>query len=231
VELRLKEDLAPVRIWRVELDIGPEEEAKLRTGLTADELARAKDFASEEARHRYAVARGILRALLGSLLNTPPRSVPIEAGPGGKPRLAGNRSRLHFNLSHSGHLALIAIADREVGIDLEAIRPVPSALEIARRRFAPAEARFVEEGDEGEIDRRFLLCWTRKEALVKAVGAGLGVDLRSFAVPLAGAGGIVSIDGFNDKRAQSWRIVDVPIGDEHLAAVAWAVVQKLRGSD
>jgi len=225
VELRLKEDLGSVRLRRVALDVGAEAETELREGLVADELAQAEGFSSEASRRRYVVARGALRVFLGELLGEPPGSVRIEVGPGGKPRLAGaRRPGLHFNVSHSGDLALICIADREVGIDLEAVRPIPSALAIARRRFAPAEARFVEEGEAADVDRRFLTCWTRKEALVKAVGTGLDVDLRGFIVPLAEVEGIVSIAGSNDRRTQSWQIVDVPVGDEHLAAVALQVL-------
>lgn len=198
MELRLEEDLSPARVWRVELDVGAEDEARLRRVLTGDELARAESFSRPAARQRYVVARGTLRRQLGDLLRQSPESVPIVDGPTGKPRLAGENPGLHFNLSHSGTLALIAIADREVGVDLEAIRPVPFALAIARRLFSPAEARFIEAGGEDEIDRRFLICWTRKEALVKAAGTGLG----------------------SAPSTRDWRIVVVPVGEEHVAALA-----------
>jgi len=210
-----------VHLWRVELDVGAEAEAKLREELASDEIARAEGFASARARRRFVVARGTLRVLLGDLLGERPGSVPIEVGPGGKPRLADAGHRLGFNVSHSGDLALICIAEGvEVGVDLEALRPVPGAVEIAQRRFAPAEARFVEEGEAAEVDRRFLTCWTRKEALAKATGAGLSFDLRSFAVPLDKPNGIVSLESPGGEKAQRWSISDVPIGDEHVAALA-----------
>lgn len=210
-----------MRLWRVELDAGADAEVRLRRELSPGEAARAEGFASAQARRRFVVARGTLREVLGELLGERPRSIAIEAGPSGKPRLSDS-DRLRFNLTHSGDLALICVADGfEVGVDLERLRPVPDAVEIARRRFAPEEARFVEEGDGADVDRRFLLCWTRKEALAKAVGAGLSFDLRSFAVPLEEPDGIVSLAGPGEKRAQQrWLVSDVPLGDEHVAALA-----------
>jgi 4'-phosphopantetheinyl transferase len=212
--------LASLNIWCVGLDVRPEVEAALRAELSADEAARFERLASPVACRRHAVARGTLRALLGSFTGQPPRSVAIETGPSGKPRLA-DADGLHFNVSHSGDLALICVSGRgPVGVDVESVRPVPSAGAIARRRFAPVEARFVEEGDPAEADRRFLLCWTRKEAVVKAIGTGLGVDLRGFTVPLTDSGGTVSTAAPSRHRAGRWLIAGVPVDEEHVAALA-----------
>jgi len=210
-----------VRVWRVELDVGADAEERLREKLAPDEMARAEGFANARGRRRFVVARGTLRTLLGGLLEERPQTLPIEAGPGGKPRLADAELRLHFNVSHSGDLALICIAEGfEVGVDLERLRPVPSGVEIAKRRFATAEARFVEKGGTTDGDRRFLLCWTRKEALAKAMGSGLSFDLLSFAVPLEETGGIVSLGTPGDGRRQRWLLLDVPIGSKYVAALA-----------
>jgi 4'-phosphopantetheinyl transferase len=212
--------LASMRIWRVDLDVRPEVEAALRAELPADEAARLERLGSLAARRRHTVARGTLRTLLGAFMDQPPRSIVIETEMSGKPGLA-DAGGLHFNVSHSGDLALICIAGcGPVGVDLEFVRPVPSAVAIARSRFAAAEARFVEEGNPAQADRRFLLCWTRKEAVVKALGAGLSVGLRGFTVPLAPAGGNAAIDEPGGSAARRWLLVDVPLGDDHVAAVA-----------
>ena len=84
--------------------------------------------------------------------------------PGGKPSVPGGRE---FSLSHSGTLALIALADVPVGADIQQLRPVTQA---ARSRvLTPGER---EEGD-------FFALWTRKEAALKCLGTGLGRDLRA----------------------------------------------------
>jgi len=221
---------APVHLWRVELDVGAETEAQLLGELAADELTRAEGFGSAQARRRFVVARGTLRGLLGDLLGEVPQSIAIEEGASGKPRLAGAGHRLGFNVSHSGDLALICIAEgAEVGVDLERLRPVLDAVAIARRRFAPEEACFVEEGEGADVDRRFLTCWTRKEALAKATGAGLSFDLRSFAVPLdEQPSGVVSLDTPGKEQPQRWSIFDVPMGSEYVAALALPASAEVR---
>jgi 4'-phosphopantetheinyl transferase len=108
----------------------------------------------------------------------------------------------------------------DVGVDLEAVRRVPAAVALARRHFAPVEASFVEAGGASGADGRFLLCWTRKEALVKAIGAGLNLDLNSFVVPLASPGAVVPIDDPEGGATRRWLLLDVPLGDEHVAALA-----------
>lgn len=219
-------------LWRVGLDVRAEAEARLRRELAPAEIEAAERFVSRQARSRYVVARGTLRVLLGSLLGERPGSIPIELGASGKPRLAGSAPRLGFNVSHSDDLALICIAEGvEVGVDLEAVRPVPDAVAIARRRFIPAEARFVEEEERTDVDRRFLLCWTRREALAKATGAGLSFDLRSLAVPFVEPSGIVSLEVHGNERAQHWLISEVPLGEEHVAAVAVPAAALGEGGD
>lgn len=223
-----REILSGVRLWRVELDVDADAEAELLETLSADELARADRLAKQGDRRRFVVARGTLRRRLGNMLGEQPRTVPIEDGSSCKPRL-GRGWKLHFSISHSGDLALICIAGVEVGVDLELLRHVPSAAAIARRRFSAEEARFVEQGEgeaasgrASEVERRFLRCWTRKEAVVKAIGAGLAFDLRSFAVPLEPGGGVVQLDDPGGGRPQRWLLNDVPLGADHVAALALA---------
>lgn len=208
----------PARLWRVDLSAAADG-ASLCEELSPAERERADGLASASVKRRFVIARGTLRRLLGSLLDEAPRSLPIEAGATGKPRLAGKRG-LRFNLSHSGDLAIVCIASQsEVGVDLESIRPVASAAAIARRRFSTAEANFVEHGEPSEVDRRFLLCWTRKEALGKALGTGITFDLLRLAVPLAPPGGIVSID-VPEGSVERWLLADIPLGTGHLATLA-----------
>ena len=67
----------------------------------------------------------------------------IETGEYGKPYFADAKATLglKFNLSHSNQLALIAISrDREIGVDIEYIRPNFVTDEVAGHFFSPAEA-------------------------------------------------------------------------------------------
>jgi 4'-phosphopantetheinyl transferase len=209
-----------VHLWRVDLNVEADAEESFYGQLSPSDLTRAKRFTSPVSRRRYIVTRGTLRMLLGSFLGELPRSIPIEAEPAGKPHVLGMRG-IHFNVSHSAEMAMICIATcGDVGVDLESVRDVPAAAALARRHFTPLEANFVEEGGAAGAAGRFLLCWTRKEALVKALGTGLNLDLRDFVVPLTSSGAILAIDECEGGPAKRWLLLDVPLGDEYVAALA-----------
>lgn len=149
--------------------------------LAATELERASTFALDKPRQAFVVTRVALRSLLGNYLNLPPRDVPIAFGLNGKPQLAAGE--LHFNLAHSGDLALIAITRHgAVGVDIEQLRPLPSALQLAARNFHPLELAAVRAASDAERSNVFLRCWTRKEAVIKAIGVGIGHPLHTFDV-------------------------------------------------
>jgi 4'-phosphopantetheinyl transferase len=97
--------------------------------------------------------------------------------PFGKPALSPEfGSRLTFNVSHSGDLALIAIAtDSDIGVDLECIREQPDYVEIARRFFSAGEVDQLHRLPSHLHAQAFLSCWTRKEAYAKACGEGLAL--------------------------------------------------------
>lgn len=130
------------------------------------------------------MVRGALRTLLGRHLDAPPESLVFEYGRAGKPALV-HPAAIPFNVSHSGAIALIALSPEvEVGVDVEAIRPVPEMEKIAERFFCRAEAEDLRRLPKVERNRAFFLCWTRKEAYIKATGDGLSMPLDSFRVVL-----------------------------------------------
>lgn len=164
------------------LDLAPEIVADLGRCLSPIEQSRAGRFHFERDRRRFIVARGRLRQLLAERLNTPPERVTIHYGARGKPAVDG----LHFNLSHTGDYALYAFStDGDVGIDLEALRPMPEADAIAANLFSAAENAEYEHLGPDERTLGFFNCWTRKEAFVKALGDGLTMPLDRFDVTLA----------------------------------------------
>jgi 4'-phosphopantetheinyl transferase len=84
---------------------------------------------------------------------------------------------LHFNLSHSHNLALCGVARSAIGVDLEQLRPLDNALNLAQRFFAPAESARLEQLTPGELASGFFRHWVCKEAYVKAIGQGLAHQL------------------------------------------------------
>lgn len=96
-----------------------------------------------------------------------------------------------FNLSHSGEMALCALHEREVGVDVERVRPVEDSL--ARRVMSDAEYEaYLAATDKTDF---FFRVWTMKEAYIKFLGEGLRRDLRSFSVYPMDAGIVTDLRG------------------------------------
>jgi 4'-phosphopantetheinyl transferase len=173
-----------VHIWRARLDAEPTEYSRLRQFLSEDEIVRANRFVFPRDRDHFIVGRGKLRELLGSYRQLPPQSFRFVTGKFGKPSLADQKD-LRFNVTHSYGLALYAFAvERELGIDAERIRPDFGGEEIAERYFSATEQNELRELPAELRPAAFFLCWTRKEAYIKARGDGLQVSLASFDVSL-----------------------------------------------
>jgi 4'-phosphopantetheinyl transferase len=180
-----------VRIWLIELDAGlkpGDDAATAEPGpeldlLAADEQARAARFIRPRDRRRFVRCRAALRQILGGLLDASPGSLQFRAGGQGKPELVPDPSGcekddrphpLRFNVSHSAELALIAVCrDRELGVDIERVRPMTDADRIVASFFSTAEhAVFGTIPDQAKA-LAFVRGWTRKEAVLKGLGVGL----------------------------------------------------------
>jgi hypothetical protein len=119
-------------------------------------------------------ARRALAAILRGYLGEG-GDAELKVDENGKPRLAREPSRLSFNLSHSGPLALVALAPGavEVGVDVERLQPRGDLVRLAARWLPAADADAVAAADEGELEEVFYAAWTRHEARVKCTGEGL----------------------------------------------------------
>ena len=159
----------------------------LKQVLSADEHARAERFYFQKDRERFMVARGLLRTVLGRYLNQEPSQLRFCYSPYGKPALAtgSGRNTLRFNVSHSHGLALYAITcGRELGVDVELIRPELPDEEIAERFFSFQEVSGLRALPPNMRLEAFFNCWTLKEAYIKARGEGLSLPLDQFDVAL-----------------------------------------------
>lgn len=213
-----------LHLWRTSLAPGDARVAELARTLSADERARAERFAAPDDRRRFVAARGTLRELLGRYLDRPPASVAFAYGPAGKPELDGDQNGpdLRFNLAHSGGVALYAVTvDRRVGVDVEALRPLAHLGELSQLVFSDQEREELAAHPPSRRERAFFDGWVRKEAVLKALGHGLGAGLDGTEVSLARGGGrlLRAIDGDAGARA-GWTLTSVPMGSRYVAAVA-----------
>lgn len=185
---RLTLGASGIDVWRADLEIQSSEFRRIQDSLSPDELDRSVKFHFAKDRQRFITGRGILRDILARYLDQAPAEFHFSYTSHGKPSLdhRSNPDGLRFNLSHAGNLALYAIArNREVGIDLEQIEPKFAEDGIAERFFSRNEVAKLRSLPASVWSQAFFNCWTRKEAYVKARGAGLQIALDSFEVSLA----------------------------------------------
>jgi 4'-phosphopantetheinyl transferase len=152
--------------------------------LSNTELQRAAKFKFDSDRDRYLRRRCALNILLAGYLNISPLDLNFKLSPSGKPFIPGNP--IYFNLSESCGQCVMAFAKQSpLGIDIEQTRPMDDCLVIAERYFSKIEVSALERLEGGERLRVFFHIWTQKEAIVKAIGAGLSFPLDVFDVDVS----------------------------------------------
>lgn len=190
------------------LDLPASRIRALEPGLAPDEAARAERFKFAIDRGRFIAGRAGMRALLAGYLKREPGQLVFRTDPGGKPRLAeiNGQEGIRFNLSGSQGLGMFAVqSEREVGVDVERVRPVPDALGVAERVFTEQEQAGLRTRSGEVFDEVFFSLWTRKEALIKCLGRGLSDPMPSLSVVPIGTGAAerVTVDG-PDAPALAW---------------------------
>ena len=183
LELRAGE----VHVWVADLDVTPAALAAYAALLAADEHERAGRLRFEHLRVRFVAGRGILRRLLGEYLHTPPERIAFAYSSYGKPSVAAPAAPLPFafNLAHSQNIAVYAFARApRVGVDVEQAREVIERDQIVERFFSPLERQALAAVLPAQREEAFYLGWTRKEAYLKALGAGITYPLDRFSVSL-----------------------------------------------
>jgi len=167
-----------VHIWGFLLDIDEFECVYASKRLSDDERERARRLVSEQHRRHYIVAHAGLRQLLALYIENCPENVTIQHTSAGKPFLLDWPS-IRFNLTHSHGRALVAIANkREIGIDLEQVRPSVDVVGLSKRFLSVRDQAFIENGDPSSLHERFLKAWVARESVFKAAGTGLIFPLK-----------------------------------------------------
>ena len=213
-----------IHVWRAHLGPMRADVQALERVLTPDEVDRAERYRFPEDRERYIITRNVLRAILGRYLHQAPADIRFRYGPNGKPAVNARTGEngIHFNLSHSHNLALYAIAcNRQVGIDVEYIRPIPEVRDIVERFFSEQEkAEFGAFAPDEQLGA-FFGWWTRKEAYAKARGPGLALALDRIEVSLAPdeAAELPNVVGHGGGGTR-WSLCDLAPSNDYAAALA-----------
>jgi 4'-phosphopantetheinyl transferase len=207
-----------IHVWRACLDCEDKMLLQFEATLTSDEKARADRFFFQRDRKSFVITRGILRELLARYLNRTPPQLEFDYNPQGKPFLHSDLigRPVQFNVSHSHGLALFAFSvGRHLGVDIELIRPNSAGDEIAERYFSPQEVMELRALPLRLRDEGFFLCWTRKEAYVKARGEGLHIPLVSFHVSLTPG----QPERLQSPDSSNWSLLSLRPSPEHVGAL------------
>ncbi len=217
-----------IEIARLRLATDPDTLAAAGAWLAAAEHDRAARFVRAEDRARHLLGRALARRLLARRLAAPAHALGFVEDAHGKPALAdaSQAARASFNLSHSGDWVVCALCDgRALGVDVQERTAAMARPDDFGRVFGPHERERI-DAQRGEPARiaAFARAWARKEALVKAVGLGLGLRLEAIDVVDGDAGPCWAAPG--DERsaaalAGDWTLRDVALDERHACAVAW----------
>ena len=212
-----------VHVWIVEVDAAQATNAHLES-LSGEERHRASRFKFEIDRRRFLRRRAALRLILGGYLGATPGGITYAENAFGRPALAGDwaRTALTFNTSHSGAIALIAVSrSRLLGVDIERLRPLVEAEGIAASYFSAREAAVFAALDRADRVEGFYNAWTRKEAVVKALGGGLSIPLDAFEVSLRpGERAAILECSFDTKLKEKLQLLDLRCRAGYAGALA-----------
>jgi len=220
------DSIANLDVWQVPLTTSRLDWwTRWRGVLAADEVGRAERLLLPSARRQFVLSHVALRHVLGGYLGMSPGSLLLARDPRGKPQVRRSAgASVHFNLAHTGDLALIAVSpDAPVGVDVEQVRPWPRNLFVtAGSFFSDRERSLLEQVPPHLLPQAFARCWTRKESMVKAMGTGLtSLALAGFDV---GVWPIESECGprWHDGPSSAWTLSDVGTVTGCVASVASA---------
>ncbi|WP_454801975.1 4'-phosphopantetheinyl transferase family protein [Mucilaginibacter phyllosphaerae] len=164
-----------VHVWRISISQNIKRLEQYEALLTPDESLRAGKYRQQKDTYRFIISRGAQRIILGQYLNTPPAQLQFVLAGNKKPRLVNTDGQIvNYNLSHAGDWIVLAVATLPVGADVEYIDEAFLFLDILADNFSREEAAYINQQNSTE---RFFTLWTRKEAILKATGQGLGEHL------------------------------------------------------
>lgn len=230
--LRAVTSLPPgvVHLWWQSLEEPEREVQDCYVLLSRDEQDRASRFRVDDARRNFILTRGTLRRLLAAYLRGKPDELSFGLTKYGKPFLKGPPdapvNSVRFNVSHADGLALLGFArQREIGVDVERIRPELDTWKLAERFFSAHERSALKNLSGEELQSAFFRCWSRKEAYIKARGEGLSLPLSQFDVSIAPNESQALVATRPDAtEAGRWIVRDVSTTREYAAACAFSLV-------
>jgi 4'-phosphopantetheinyl transferase len=170
-----------IHVWLFHVNTTPPSIKRFYPLLDEHEKERSERFVHFMHRKRFIAAHGFMRSVLALYTQQPADTLVFDKGEHGKPFLV-THSNLHFNLSHSQDIAMLAVANQDIGIDVECINRKNDWQSIMQRFFTASEQNKMLALDAAIQQRAFFEVWTRKEAHMKVTGQGLHLAPGQFTV-------------------------------------------------
>lgn len=209
-----------IQIWKITLPFDNKIINRLMINLSDDEIEKSSKFYFKFDSDTYISSRGVLRELISTYLKIPPKTIYFNYNQYGKPYLKD--STLQFNISHSRNCILLAFTyDSPIGVDVEYCKMDVDFLAIAQDFFSNEEYKKLLSLPLDEKKLGFYRCWTRKEAILKAMGTGLSFSTKQIEVTLLPFEevDIVNLD-HNIPWEVSWDLLEIFPQKDYIGAVA-----------
>jgi 4'-phosphopantetheinyl transferase len=209
-----------VHVWRASTNVDEKQLKYLQGIISEEEQRRAAKFYFEKDRIRFIVARGYLRMILAYYLDQLPEEFRFSYNKYGKPSLEDAiNNDVRFNLSHSDEMILYGFTRcREIGVDIELTRTSKDTIQILDHFFSELEKEDFKIIPEQKKKEVFYVCWTRKEAYIKARGKGLSIPLDDFSVTLIPGYPAKLIKADKDSEESQWHMKDISAASGFAAA-------------
>jgi 4'-phosphopantetheinyl transferase len=213
-----------VHVWRSFLVPSEIKLDRLASTLSAKEIETARSFHFEHDRKRYILSHEILREILSRYLNLSPEEIGFLKDAFGKPTLTNNFLAVNFNISHAEDMALFAFTRHQpVGVDIERTHEINSLQDVAATFMSAAELEAFHELPVELQLKGFFRVWTRKEALIKALGKGMSMPLTRVEVGIdSKRSRTLTLEDHDDRSQVDWRIVDLDPSPNYVGAVVFS---------
>jgi 4'-phosphopantetheinyl transferase len=221
----MKIEKQEIHLWCV-FEKGIQDEDQLNAYLALlsnDEMQRYHRFHFQKHRHQYLLSRALVREVLSRYQVLPAKDLQFICNKYGKPQLygPGYYSSLHFNISHTDGLIVLAVSCRnEVGVDVEILSRKTKVVELAERYFSAQECKELKDLEKEHITDRFFDLWTLKESYIKACGMGLSIPLKDFSFSFAQNEIQLYTSPRRNDDPTNWKFWQIEADEEHKLALA-----------
>lgn len=218
-----------IHIWKFKIDAAVKDVSVYQELLSKDEEEKASKFRFTEDRERFLWGRIQLKRLLAAYLDENTEAIILNSTKDGKPFLVKKvHQHIHFNISHSGNLIIIGFSRAPIGVDVEMMSKQVEIKRISQNYFSLDERKAIDRVSKEKKEIMFFDIWTKKEAVIKGIGKGLGIPLKSFNV-MDGEGQVKWNPGSNTPPTD-WYVHSVDVIPAYKGAFASSIIEDFKVS-